>query len=139
MLCPVTGHAMTGVVTGHAMTSPVTGQPVTGHAMTGLVTGHEMTDPVTGYRSVPQTVPVTVDVDTTLSVLHKGRRSLVSTVSHRRKRVVSDVSGYSSTSGSSSYDSSSQHTLQPFIQPLSIIYIQTLVCKHIRLKVQGLI
>ena len=66
-----------------------------------------MTDPVTGFRSVPQTVPVTVDVDTTLSVLHKGRRSRVSTVSHRRKRVVSDVSGYSSTSGSSSYDSSS--------------------------------
>ncbi|KAH3891490.1 hypothetical protein DPMN_015594 [Dreissena polymorpha] len=66
-----------------------------------------MTDPVTGFRSVPQTVPVTVDVDTTLSVLHKGRRSRVSTVSHRRKRVVSDVSDYSSTSGSSSYDSSS--------------------------------
>ncbi|KAH3708232.1 hypothetical protein DPMN_067676 [Dreissena polymorpha] len=66
-----------------------------------------MTDPVTGFRSVPQTVPVTVDVDTTLSVLHKGRRSRVSTVSHRRKRVVSDVSDYSSTLGSSSYDSSS--------------------------------
>ncbi|KAH3836990.1 hypothetical protein DPMN_110367 [Dreissena polymorpha] len=66
-----------------------------------------MTDPVTGFRSVPPTVPVTVDVDTTLSVLHKGRRSRVSTVSHRRKRVVSDVSDYSSTSGSSSYDSSS--------------------------------
>ncbi|KAH3787878.1 hypothetical protein DPMN_166009 [Dreissena polymorpha] len=66
-----------------------------------------MTDPVTGFRSVPQTVPVTVDVDTTLSVLYKGRRSRVSTVSHRRKRVVSDVSDYSSTSGSSSYDSSS--------------------------------
>ncbi|KAH3716590.1 hypothetical protein DPMN_059314 [Dreissena polymorpha] len=66
-----------------------------------------MSDPVTGFRSVPQTVPVTVDVDTTLSVLHKGRRSRVSTVSHRRKRVVSDVSDYSSTSGSSSYDSSS--------------------------------
>ncbi|KAH3711357.1 hypothetical protein DPMN_070862 [Dreissena polymorpha] len=66
-----------------------------------------MTDPVTGFQSVPQTVPVTVDVDTTLSVLHKGRRSRVSTVSHRRKHVVSDVSGYSSTSGSSSYDSSS--------------------------------
>ncbi|KAH3829819.1 hypothetical protein DPMN_103048 [Dreissena polymorpha] len=64
-----------------------------------------MTDPVTRFRSVPQTVPVTVDVDTTLSVLHKGRRSRVSTVSHRRKRVVSDVSDYSSTSGSSSYDS----------------------------------
>ncbi|KAH3837849.1 hypothetical protein DPMN_111251 [Dreissena polymorpha] len=66
-----------------------------------------MTDPVTGFRSVPQTVPVTVDVDTTMSVLHKGRPSRVSTVSHRRKRVVSDVSDYSSTSGSSSYDSSS--------------------------------
>ncbi|KAH3778342.1 hypothetical protein DPMN_179797 [Dreissena polymorpha] len=98
----------------------MTGQPVTdrsghrscydrsGHrSLTGRVTGHVMTDPVTGYRSVPQTVPVTVDVDTTLSVLHKDRRSRVSTVSHRRKRVVSDVSGYSSTSGSSSYDSSS--------------------------------
>ncbi|KAH3737503.1 hypothetical protein DPMN_044096 [Dreissena polymorpha] len=47
-----------------------------------------MTDLVTGYRSVPQTVLVTIDVDTTLSVLHKGRRSRVSTVSHRRKRVV---------------------------------------------------
>ncbi|KAH3749820.1 hypothetical protein DPMN_184335 [Dreissena polymorpha] len=32
-----------------------------------------------------------------------------------------------------------QHTLQPFLQPLSIICIQTLVCIHIRLKVQGLI
>jgi len=30
-----------------------------------------MTGPVTVYRSVPQTVPVTVDVDTTLSVLHR--------------------------------------------------------------------
>ncbi|KAH3890974.1 hypothetical protein DPMN_015065 [Dreissena polymorpha] len=49
---PVTGHAMTGPVTGHAMTGPVTGQPVTGHVMT---------DAVTRYRSVPQTVPVTVD------------------------------------------------------------------------------
>ena len=32
-----------------------------------------------------------------------------------------------------------QHTHQPFLQPLSIICIQTLVCIHIRLKVQGLI
>ncbi|KAH3799799.1 hypothetical protein DPMN_153415 [Dreissena polymorpha] len=32
-----------------------------------------------------------------------------------------------------------QHTLQPFLHPLSIICIQTLVCIHIRLKVQGLI
>ncbi|KAH3821681.1 hypothetical protein DPMN_123448 [Dreissena polymorpha] len=32
-----------------------------------------------------------------------------------------------------------QHTLQPFLQPLSITCIQTLVCIHIRLKVQGLI
>jgi len=73
-------------------------------------TGQVSTGPVTGYRSVPQTVPVTVDVDTTLSVLHNSRRSRVSTVSHRRKRLVSDVSGYSSTSGSSSYDSSSTST-----------------------------
>ncbi|KAH3886889.1 hypothetical protein DPMN_010902 [Dreissena polymorpha] len=61
------------------MTGPVTGPPVidrSGHrsycdrfghrSLTGLVTGHVMTDPVTGFRSVPQTVPVIVDVDTTL-------------------------------------------------------------------------
>ncbi|KAH3863125.1 hypothetical protein DPMN_026103 [Dreissena polymorpha] len=69
-----------------------------------------MTGPVTRYWYVSQTVEVTLDVDTTLSVLHSGRRSRVSTVSHRHKGVVSDVSGYSSTSGSSSYDSSSTST-----------------------------
>ncbi|KAH3876089.1 hypothetical protein DPMN_039369 [Dreissena polymorpha] len=96
------------------MTGPVNRSPVidrSGHrSLTSPVTGHVMTDPVTWYRSVPQTVRVTVDVDTTLSVLHRGRRSRVSTLSHRRKRVVSDVSGYSSTSGSSLYDSSSTST-----------------------------
>ncbi|KAH3886090.1 hypothetical protein DPMN_010091 [Dreissena polymorpha] len=100
MTGPVTGHAMTGPVTGHAMTGPVNRSPVidlsghrsTGHrSLTGPVTGHVMTDPVTRFRSVPQTVPVTVDVDTTLSP----------------RFYLSDVSGYSSTSGSSSYDSSS--------------------------------
>ncbi|KAH3894312.1 hypothetical protein DPMN_018468 [Dreissena polymorpha] len=95
-------------MTGHRSPGHQSCYDRSGHrSLTGAVTGHVMTDPVTGYRSVPQTVPVTVDVDTLLSVLHKGRRSRVSTVSHRRKRVVSDVSGYSSTSGSSSYDSSS--------------------------------
>ncbi|KAH3773730.1 hypothetical protein DPMN_175098 [Dreissena polymorpha] len=63
-----------------------------------------MTGLVTGYLSL--TVPVTVDVDTTLSVLHNGRRSRVSTVSHRREHLVSDVSGDSSASVLSSYDSS---------------------------------
>ncbi|KAH3859528.1 hypothetical protein DPMN_102345 [Dreissena polymorpha] len=96
------GHRSCYDRSGHRLlTSPGLTGPVTGHVMTGLVTGN---------LSVPQTVPVTVDVDTTLSVLHKGRRSRVSTVSHRRKRVLSDVSGYSFTSGWSSYDSSSTST-----------------------------
>ncbi|KAH3717255.1 hypothetical protein DPMN_060037, partial [Dreissena polymorpha] len=61
----VTGHAMSGH---RSLTGPVTGQAVTGlvtghRSLTGPVTGHVMTDPVTGFRSVPQTVPVTVDVD----------------------------------------------------------------------------
>ncbi|KAH3886885.1 hypothetical protein DPMN_010898 [Dreissena polymorpha] len=55
---------MTG--SGHRSCYDQSGQPVTSHrSLTGPVTGHVMTDPVTGYRSVPQTVPVIVDVDTT--------------------------------------------------------------------------
>ncbi|KAH3821680.1 hypothetical protein DPMN_123447 [Dreissena polymorpha] len=56
----VTGHwSLTGLVTGHAVTGPVNRSPVIDRS------GHQsLTGPVTGFRYVPQTVPVTVDVDT---------------------------------------------------------------------------